>query len=59
MTKFDVDKHLFEDDSIDGLEFDVPDRNDKYFFKINGKIVKVIGDSKWEMIKRCFGRMED
>ena len=31
----------------------------KMFFKINGKIVKVYGDTKWEMIKRWFGKMDD
>jgi len=31
----------------------------KFYFKINDKIVKVYGDSKWEMIKRWFGRMHD
>ena len=31
----------------------------KFYFKINDKIVKVYGDSKWEMIKRWFGKMDD
>jgi hypothetical protein len=31
----------------------------KMFFKVNGKICKVLGDSKWEMIKRWFGQMKD
>lgn len=58
MSDFPVDKHLFEDDSIQGLNFEVKEGN-KFIFKINGKIIKVIGDSKWEMIKRWFGLMKD
>ena len=40
------------------LTFNV-EKPGKMYFKINGKIKWVFGDSKWEMIKRWFGKMND
>ena len=31
----------------------------KFYFMIDGKIIKVYGDTKWEMVKRWFGKMND